>query len=125
MVSFGSDSSAYAILTNRLSQCVANGNWRYETNGVVGYSFVHEGNVCYINDVENGIQKDGMYFSWQTTSEEAAVGVMYGTLLTPLPGSSKYFGGMDDFIFRGRILDFALFVDKQRRRSQEGTLDVE
>lgn len=92
---------------------------------VVGYSFVHEGNVCYINDVENGIQKDGMYFSWQTTSEEAAVGVMYGTLLTPLPGSSKYFGGMDDFIFRGRILDFALFVDKQRRRSQEGTLDVE
>lgn len=35
MVSFGSDTSTYATLTNKLSQCVANGSWRYETNGVV------------------------------------------------------------------------------------------
>ena len=35
MVSIGADSSTYATLTNKLSQCLANGSWGYETNGVV------------------------------------------------------------------------------------------
>ena len=35
MSCFGGESSAYAMLTNKLSQCIANGSWRYETNGMV------------------------------------------------------------------------------------------
>ena len=35
MACFGSESTAYVILTNKLSQCIANGGWRYETNGIV------------------------------------------------------------------------------------------
>lgn len=35
MVSHRADSSTYAMLTNKLSQCIADGNWRYETNGFV------------------------------------------------------------------------------------------
>lgn len=31
----GGESPAYAMLTNKLSQCVADRSWRYETNGIV------------------------------------------------------------------------------------------
>ena len=35
MSCFGTESAAYAILTNKLSQCIANGGWSHETNGIV------------------------------------------------------------------------------------------
>lgn len=35
MSCFGGESSTYVTLTNKLSQCISDGGWRYETDGIV------------------------------------------------------------------------------------------
>lgn len=90
-----------------------------ERHASVGYLIIEHGRMHYVDGVERGIQKEGMYFVlYCGKSEEAASDAMDMTDLTPMPDLNEFMcscavretEGFGDVVYRGRVMDLEKYI---------------
>ena len=91
----------------------------------IGYLVIHNREMYYADDVEAGIQRSGMYFSFCDKSEDVVDDVMFSSALAPISSvcAAKSSDKVEETAYRGRILDLDSFI-KRREIQDRGSMTI-